>query len=43
MDNGVQEKPYMREDGLPENAYRKLKPGEKYLPVVPEGKVKWAK
>jgi len=37
MDNGIEEKPYMREDGLPENAYRKLKPGEKYLPVVPSG------
>ena len=37
MDNEVQEKPYMREKGLPENAYRKLKSGEKYLPVVPSG------
>lgn len=34
MGNEVREEPFMQK-GLPENAYRKLKPGEEYLPVVP--------
>jgi putative OPT family oligopeptide transporter len=25
--------------GLPENAYRKLKPGEEYVPIVPSGRI----
>ena len=35
MDHDTSEKP----KGLPENAYRKLEPGEEYIPVVPASKL----
>jgi putative OPT family oligopeptide transporter len=35
MDNEVNEEVYVGDKGLPENAYRKLEPGEVYKPVVP--------
>ena len=34
MDHDISTKP----KGLPENAYRQLKPGEEYTPVVPADK-----